>query len=133
MAQGAAICLSCGVQAGQGLSFCASCGKPIVPGAVICTNCGISAAPVAAADAKSKTIAGLLGIFFGLFGIHNFYLGFTGKAVAQLLLTVVAVLLDCVGIGALIHPIPVIWGLVEGIMLLIGAINKDGKGNPLKD
>ena len=38
---------------------------------------------------KSKLAAGLLGIFLGCFGVHNFYLGNTGKAVAQLLLTVI--------------------------------------------
>lgn len=37
---------------------------------------------------KSKMAAGLLGIFLGSFGVHNFYLGYTGKAVAQLLHTV---------------------------------------------
>ena len=33
---------------------------------------------------KSKVAAGLLAIFLGAFGVHNFYLGYTGKAVAQL-------------------------------------------------
>ena len=108
MAQGAVICLKCGVQAGQGAAFCASCGKPLVPGAVVCTNCGVSTAPVPSADAKSKMTAGLLGIFLGFIGVHNFYLGYTGKAVAQLVLTIAAILLDCVGIGAFIHPIPAV-------------------------
>lgn len=36
---------------------------------------------------KSKIVAGLLGLFLGTLGVHNFYLGYTGKAVAQLLLT----------------------------------------------
>lgn len=74
---------------------------------------------------KSKVSAGLLGIFLGTFGVHNFYLGYTSKAVVQLLLTV----LSC---GALCW-IPMIWGLIEGIMLLTGSINQDGKGLPLKD
>ena len=38
---------------------------------------------------KSKIAAGLLGIFLGSFGVHNFYLGYTGKAVAQLLLLLI--------------------------------------------
>ena len=33
---------------------------------------------------KSKIIAGILGIFLGGFGIHNFYLGRTTRAVIQL-------------------------------------------------
>lgn len=72
---------------------------------------------------KSKLAAGLLGILIGAFGVHNFYLGYTGKAVAQLLLT----LLTC-GFGAIISSI---WGLIEGILILTGSINQDGQGRPL--
>ena len=75
---------------------------------------------------KSKVAAGLLAIFLGSFGVHNFYLGYTGKAVAQLLLTLVGWIL-C-GLGPIAAGI---WGLVEGIMILTGSINKDGNGMPL--
>ena len=64
--------------------------------------------------------AGLLGIFLGGLGIHNFYLGYTGKGIAQICLSL------CFGVGA-------IWGLIEGIMILTGSINKDANGIPLKD
>ncbi len=74
---------------------------------------------------KSKLAAGLLGIFLGQLGVHNFYLGYTGKAVAQLLIT----LLTC-GFGALVTWV---WGLIEGIMILTGSIAVDGKNVPLKD
>lgn len=74
---------------------------------------------------KSKLAAGLLGILIGSFGVHNFYLGYTGKAVAQLLIT----LLTC-GAGAVISGI---WALIEGIMILTGSINVDGKNVPLTD
>ena len=74
---------------------------------------------------KSRLLAGLLGIFLGTFGVHNFYLGYTGKAIAQLLIS----LLSC-GILAFASGI---WGLVEGIMILSGSITVDGNGNELKD
>ena len=74
---------------------------------------------------KSKMAAGLLGIFLGGLGVHNFYLGYTGKAVAQLLIS----LLTC-GFGAFVSGI---WGLVEGFMILTGSIAVDGKNVPLKD
>jgi TM2 domain-containing membrane protein YozV len=74
---------------------------------------------------KSKVAAGILGICLGSFGVHNFYLGYTGKAVAQLLITI----LSC-GILAIVSGI---WGLVEGIMILTGSINTDAAGVPLKD
>lgn len=70
---------------------------------------------------KSKLVAGLLGIFLGGWGIHNFYLGNTKKAIIQIVVSLVT----C-GIGG-------IWGLVEGILILVGNINTDANGNPLKD
>ncbi|MFQ9846792.1 MAG: TM2 domain-containing protein [[Clostridium] leptum] len=73
---------------------------------------------------KSKMAAGLLGIFLGAFGVHNFYLGYTTKAVIQLCLT----LLSC-GILSFASGI---WGFIEGIMLLTGSINVDGNGMPLQ-
>jgi len=73
---------------------------------------------------KSKTTAGLLGIFLGALGIHNFYLGYKGKALAQLLITV----LSCGILGVVSE----IWGLIEGIMILTGSINTDADGNPLQ-
>lgn len=76
-------------------------------------------------NAKSKMAAGLLGIFLGSLGVHNFYLGYTGKAIAQLLIS----LLSC---GTLSWA-SAIWGLIEGILILTGSINTDGNGNPLVD
>ena len=38
-------------------------------------------------DQKSRIVAGVFGIVLGALGVHNFYLGYTGKAVGQLLLT----------------------------------------------
>jgi len=74
---------------------------------------------------KSKIAAGLFGIFFGVFGVHNFYLGYTGKAIAQLLISI----LSC-GVLAVISEI---WGLVEGIMILASKDYKDAQGRVLKD
>ena len=74
---------------------------------------------------KSKVAAGLFGIFLGSFGVHNFYLGFTGKAVAQLLITI----LSC----GILSPVSAIWGLIEGILLLAGETSKDAYGNDLKE
>ena len=62
------------------------------------------------ADQKSKVAAGLLGIFLGCFGAHKFYLGYTGKAVAQLLITLLSL--------GFLAVIPAIWALIEGILIL---------------
>lgn len=125
MDNNAAVCVRCGCAKGTGTSFCPNCGRPTTPGAAICTGCGAALTPQADPTAKSKLAGGLLGIFLGALGVHNFYLGYTGKAVAQLLIT----LLSC---GAL-SGISAIWGLIEGIMILCGNINTDGSGRALKE
>lgn len=110
--------------------FCGNCGKEVPEGAQVCLGCGKlvdekKAEKTTDPAAKSKLAAGLLGIFLGSFGVHNFYLGFTGKAVAQLLIT----LLTC-GFGAVISSV---WGLIEGILILTGSKNVDAQGRPLAD
>ena len=62
------------------------------------------------ADQKSKVAAGLLGIFLGCFGAHNFYLGYTGKAVAQLLITLLSI--------GFFAPVSALWGFIEGVVIL---------------
>ncbi len=134
----AAFCPKCGYNKGSGRGFCANCGNELAPGAQICGKCGYGdfqqaaqnagtyAAPVS--ERKSRLAAGLLGILIGCWGVHNFYLGNTGKGVAQLLLGTVGCL--ACGLGLLASSI---WGLIEGIMILCESINTDGKGQPLKD
>lgn len=123
----AVMCVKCGAQKGVGNNYCPNCGQPIPVGNQVCMNCGIAlnSAKYGQKGTKSKIAAGLLGIFLGAFGVHNFYLGYTGKAVAQLIITVVT----C-GIAS---PISAIWGFVEGIMILTGSINTDADGNFLND
>lgn len=78
---------------------------------------------------KSKIVAGILGILLGVLGVHNFYLGYTGKAVAQLLITLVS-------LGALSF-ISAIWGLIEGVLILISKPgdkwHRDARGFELQD
>ncbi len=107
--------------------FCSNCGAEIKEGANVCLNCGkmVESEVTVDPNAKSKMAAGLLGIFLGSLGIHNFYLGYTGKAVAQLLITI----LSC-GFLAIVSEI---WGLIEGIQILTGSISVDANGVPLKD
>lgn len=121
----AVICVKCGAQKGTGANFCPNCGQQTPPNSAVCLNCGVSLQAYGQKGDKSKIAAGLLGIFLGTFGVHNFYLGYTTKAIIQLVMTVVS----C-GTLAIVSEI---WGLVEGIMILTGKIDKDGKGNLLAD
>ena len=134
MTDEAVMCVKCGVAKGQGSNYCQNCGKPVAPNAEVCLNCGVKVAnTTAASDGKSKMAAGLLGIFLGCFGVHNFYLGYTSKAVTQLVLTLVGYVLCCFVIGIFLVLGIWIWGLIEGIMILTGKINTDAQGNPLSE
>lgn len=123
----AVICVRCGAQKGTGNNYCPNCGQPVPMGGQVCMNCGVAINNVSfgVAGNKSKIAAGLLGIFLGALGIHNFYLGYTGKAIAQLLISV----LSC----GMLSPISGIWGLVEGILILTGSINRDASGQLLRE
>ena len=125
MTDEAVMCIKCGVAKGQGNNYCHNCGKPLAPDAAVCLNCGVANKQAPAPDAKSKLVAGLLGIFLGTFGVHNFYLGYNGKAIAQLLITLLSLFL--------LSWVSAIWGLIEGILILTGNIKKDASGNDLID
>ena len=146
--ENAAFCVNCGVAAGQGNAYCSNCGNTVAPNAAVCLKCGAalgmqgmqgnSAAGIVTGAQKSKIAAGLLGVFLGGFGVHNFYLGYTGKAIAQVLMGGLGILLtlfSCgiLGIFILAAIGSSIWGLIEGIMILCGSIKVDGKGVPLKE
>lgn len=116
----AVVCVKCGVPAGKGNTYCPGCGAETNPDAIFCVKCGASLAQENEVGEKSKLAAGLLGIFLGAYGIHNFYLGFTKKAVIQIIVSLVT----C-GVGGL-------WGFIEGIMILCDKINVDANGKRLK-
>lgn len=81
---------------------------------------------------REKIVAGLLGIFLGSLGVHNFYLGNTTKAVWQLVLTCVGWIVF--GLGPVVATV---WGLIEGVLILSSnygsAWHKDARGIELKD
>jgi TM2 domain-containing membrane protein YozV len=59
------------------------------------------------ANKKTALVAYILWFFVGLFGAHNFYLGRTGVAVAQLILSIIIIGL----------PITLIWVLVDAFLI----------------
>ena len=62
---------------------------------------------------KKRIVYQLLALFLGCLGVHNFYAGYVGKGVAQLIMSLTGLL---TGIVAL-------WALIE-----IFAVKKDAKG-----
>ena len=59
------------------------------------------------ANKKTALVAYILWFFLGLFGAHNFYLGRTGVAVAQLILSLIIVGLV----------VTIIWVLVDAFLI----------------
>ena len=105
---------------------------------------------------KNRLTAGLLGIFLGIFGGHNFYLGYIKKAIVQLCLTLscplicflafylglgvyhtygtkglgtFSIILFCLSILAVIFVC--VWWLVDIIRIFTGKV-KDLHGNLLQ-
>jgi len=118
------ICIKCGSSTGLGMNFCQNCGRGTDPNAVVCVGCGAALQRgngFFSGAQKSKMAAGILGLLVGYLGIHNFYLGFTNRAILQIVLT----LCTC-GLAG-------IWGFVEGILILMGSISYDANGLPLSD
>ena len=121
---------------------CQNCGGTMEPDEngmyAICEYCGkkqeikanqistVSSVSITNTDksAKSKITAGLLAVFLGAFGLHNFYLGYKTKGTVQLLLT----LIFC---WTYIVPIIVwIWAIFEAIRIFGGYVS-DSNGNTL--
>ena len=99
--------------------FCKNCGADISEKAAICVKCGVPNTPAGDFDKSDKTRTAyiLLGIFLGGLGIHNFYAGRTGIAIAQLLITLCTFWL--------VFPLFVIW---VWVIVEVCTVVKDGKG-----
>ncbi len=100
--------------------FCSNCGSEISDRAVICVKCGVESKPgiLTQHSAKSRVAFVLLGLFLGGLGIHNFYAGYTGRGVAQLLITL------CIGWTIVPLFFVGVWVLVE-----ICAVTTDSRGD----
>ncbi|MBR2313493.1 MAG: TM2 domain-containing protein [Akkermansia sp.] len=64
---------------------------------------------------KSRLAYILLAIFLGTLGVHNFFAGYTGRGVTQLLLTLISF--------GFLAPVVWVWAIVE-----ICTVTKDAQG-----
>ena len=139
------VCLNCGVKKGVAKQYCYNCGTQINNMQSFCVNCGVSldVAPMNNSynnqayypNQKSRLAAGLFALFLGAWGVHNFYLGNTSRAVIQLVVTIVGILLSFIGIGLFAVLGMSVWALVEGIFILSRheGYDVDSDGVPLKE
>ncbi len=109
-------CHNCGVKLDCIARFCPSCGTELQ-----CANVKkevvVEKQPVYVCLPKSRVTYVLLGLFFGTFGLHNFYAGRHSRAVWQLILTMLT--------GWLIIPwiVVAVWSVID-----ICTITTDGNG-----
>ncbi len=100
---------------GSEMLFCRACGKEIHQSATACPGCGAvqSSGGISATD-KRILPAMLLCLFFGVFGVHRFYVGKIGTGLLQLV--------TLGGLG--------IWTLIDFILIISG-VSTDKEGNKL--
>ncbi|HIZ26165.1 TM2 domain-containing protein [Barnesiella sp. An55] len=96
--------------------YCKKCGAAIDDDAVACPKCGsltgVNGGAQPGASEKSRLVAFLLCFFFGGLGVHRFYVGKIGTAVAMLF--------TLGGLG--------IWTFIDWIMILAGKFtDKEGR------
>ncbi|TIC84857.1 TM2 domain-containing protein [Nocardioides sp. GY 10113] len=80
---------------------------------------------------KSKVVAGVLQLVLSLFslpGIGRLYAGNVGIGLTQLLGTLISLPLMCAFIGFATFPAFILWGIVDGIVMLASATLRDGNG-----
>jgi TM2 domain-containing membrane protein YozV len=81
---------------------------------------GYATEPRVVKTAKSRGVYIILGLFFGLLGVHNFYAGYLGRGAIQLLLVL---LLGWFVVGLVVVGI---WVIIE-----LFTVRKDAAGDPL--
>ena len=98
MNENQAICVKCGVKAGDGSNYCYNCGNQLNPGAEVCLSCGFAQKKPASNSLGNydKITLALVCFFLGGIGVHNFMLGESKKGIFKIVMTF------CFGIGAIL-------------------------------
>lgn len=135
MSDNAAVCVKCGVAKGVASKYCPNCGGETNELAAVCTNCGVAlkgnnSAGTGVTSEKSKMVAGLLAIFLGHLGLHEFYLGEKKKGITKIIATVICAFLFIIGIGIIGFLGVWIWNIIDAVKIFQGKVT-DADGNAL--
>lgn len=124
--------------------YCVHCGNEIDDKAFVCVKCGRlvnerQELRRESDDSSLKLAAGILGLFFGALGIHNFMLGRKGRGIAQLSIFICGLLLffiplvnllllyfvdvepmlATIVLGILLIVADSIWALIDSVLILV--------------
>ena len=104
--------------------YCKNCGREVSNEAYTCPSCGN---PLKGHMAHKRQLvpAAILALMFGTLGADEFYLGYSGKGYARLLITTLGACFF--GIGPLVS---LLWSLYSAITILEGR-KLDADGNQL--
>ena len=126
----AVVCVQCGVPKGQGSNYCPNCGEKTDPQAAVCIRCGVNLFSSGAAPVRGRSPCwprACWAFSWAAWASTIFTWASPPRPLIQLLVSVIGGVVTC-GVASVAMSI---WGLVEGIMILTGSINKDASGAPL--
>jgi predicted RNA-binding Zn-ribbon protein involved in translation (DUF1610 family) len=95
--------------------YCRACGSQMHFSAHACPGCGAAQQEQASSRSLKRILpAAILCFFFGIFGVHRFYVGKVGTGILQLF--------TLGGFG--------IWAFIDFIMIVVGSF-RDSDGNQI--
>lgn len=125
-------CANCDYVRGFGANHCPDCGAATAARDRKCPECGATLFVLRNTKPRRRFAAALLAFLFGMFGVHNFYLGYMRRGLLKLTVSVVGIVFLFILPAPYTGGAPIVmglWALIEGIQLVFGNIRVDADGN----
>ena len=124
-------CVQCDYLRGHGVDYCPDCGAPTKARDRKCPECGGTLFILRNLKPRRRFTTALLAFTVGMFGIHNFYLGYMRRALLQLTLSVISLAILLLLQFGLVAGVPIftfVWACFEGVKVVIGNTRVDADG-----